>query len=208
MLGEVDGGFAVAMDTLDLFRPSVGAFAVGMAQAALDSAVAHTKEREAFGKPLSHFQGVSHQLAEVATRDPGGAAARPGRRDRVRRRRPPDPEGLGDGQALRDRGRPAGRRRRDPVSTAPARSSGATCSSTSIVRCARHASTRARRRCSGRSSPASCSRRPGEPGEVAHVHVVPRAGGDPRRATADLGRARRDSLHRGPRRSTSSGSSS
>jgi alkylation response protein AidB-like acyl-CoA dehydrogenase len=67
MLGEVDGGFAVAMDTLDLFRPSVGAFAVGMAQAALDAAVAHTREREAFGKPLSHFQAVSHQLAEVAT---------------------------------------------------------------------------------------------------------------------------------------------
>src|ERR1041384_3214133 len=67
VLGEVGGGFAVAMDTLDLFRPSVGAFAVGMAQAALDAAVAHTREREAFGKPLSHFQAVSHQLAEVAT---------------------------------------------------------------------------------------------------------------------------------------------
>ena len=67
VLGGIDGGFAVAMDTLDLFRPSVGAFAVGMAQAALDAAVAYTQEREAFGKPLSHFQAVSHQLAEVAT---------------------------------------------------------------------------------------------------------------------------------------------
>jgi acyl-CoA dehydrogenase len=67
VLGKLDGGFAVAMDTLDLFRPSVGAFAVGMAQAALDAAVAHTGEREAFGRPLSHFQAVSHQLAEVAT---------------------------------------------------------------------------------------------------------------------------------------------
>ena len=67
VLGDVGGGFAVAMDTLDLFRPSVGAFAVGMAQAALDAAVTHTREREAFGKPLSHFQAVSHQLAEVAT---------------------------------------------------------------------------------------------------------------------------------------------
>ena len=67
LLGDVDGGFAVAMDTLDLFRPSVGAFAVGMAQAALDAAVAHTQEREAFGRPLSHFQAVSHQLAAVAT---------------------------------------------------------------------------------------------------------------------------------------------
>ena len=67
VIGEVGGGFTVAMETLDLFRPSVGAFAVGMAQAALDAAVAHTAGREAFGKPLSHLQGVSHQLAEVAT---------------------------------------------------------------------------------------------------------------------------------------------
>jgi acyl-CoA dehydrogenase len=67
VLGEVDGGFAVAMATLDLFRPSVGAFGVGMAQAALDAAVAHTAQREAFGKPLARFQAVSHQLADVAT---------------------------------------------------------------------------------------------------------------------------------------------
>jgi acyl-CoA dehydrogenase len=67
ILGRIDNGFAVAMDTLDLFRPSVGAFAVGMGQAALDSAIAHVMEREAFGRPLSHFQAVSHQLAEVAT---------------------------------------------------------------------------------------------------------------------------------------------
>ena len=67
VLGDLDGGFVVAMDTLDLFRPSVGAFAVGMAQAALDAAVGHTQEREAFGKPLAQCQAVSHQLAEVAT---------------------------------------------------------------------------------------------------------------------------------------------
>src|SRR3954454_6506264 len=47
VLGEVDRGFAVAMRTLDLFRPSVGAFAVGMAQAALDAAVAWSVERQA-----------------------------------------------------------------------------------------------------------------------------------------------------------------
>jgi alkylation response protein AidB-like acyl-CoA dehydrogenase len=67
VLGDIDEGFGVAMDTLDLFRPSVGAFAVGMAQAALDAAVAHTQEREAFGRALARFQAVSHQLAEVAT---------------------------------------------------------------------------------------------------------------------------------------------
>ena len=67
VLGEVDQGFKVAMRTLDLFRPSVGAFAVGMAQAALDAAVAHVTTREAFGRTLSQLQGVSHQLADVAT---------------------------------------------------------------------------------------------------------------------------------------------
>jgi acyl-CoA dehydrogenase len=67
VLGEVGGGFALAMDTLDLFRPSVGAFGVGMGQAALDAAVRYTAEREAFGKPLARFQAVAHQLAEVAT---------------------------------------------------------------------------------------------------------------------------------------------
>ena len=68
MLGEVDAGFRIAMGTLDLFRPSVGAFAVGMAQAALDSAVAYADARQAFGRPLREFQAVSHQLAEMATR--------------------------------------------------------------------------------------------------------------------------------------------
>ena len=67
MLGELDRGFRVAMATLDLFRPSVGACAVGMAQAALDAAVAHASARQAFGGTLSQLQGVSHQLADVAT---------------------------------------------------------------------------------------------------------------------------------------------
>lgn len=68
VLGTVDDGFAVAMRTLNLFRPSVGAFAVGMAQAALDAAVAHAGTRTAFGGPLRDLQAVSHQLAEMATR--------------------------------------------------------------------------------------------------------------------------------------------
>jgi acyl-CoA dehydrogenase len=67
VLGEVDQGFKVAMRTLDLFRPSVGAFAVGMAQAALDAAIAHVTRCSAFGRTLSELQGVSHQLADVAT---------------------------------------------------------------------------------------------------------------------------------------------
>lgn len=68
VLGEVDGGFGVAMSTLNLFRPSVGAFATGMAQAALDAAVEHAGTRPAFGGKLRDLQAVSHQLAETATR--------------------------------------------------------------------------------------------------------------------------------------------
>ncbi len=65
VLGEVDHGFRVAMQTLDLFRPSVGAFALGMAEAALRAATGHATTRTAFGAPISDFQGVSHQLANV-----------------------------------------------------------------------------------------------------------------------------------------------
>ncbi|UOZ07993.1 acyl-CoA dehydrogenase family protein [Amycolatopsis sp. WQ 127309] len=68
LLGEQNRGFAVAMRTLDLFRPSVGAFAVGMAQAALDATVDYTGQREAFGGPLIKQQAVAHALAEMATR--------------------------------------------------------------------------------------------------------------------------------------------
>jgi acyl-CoA dehydrogenase len=68
VLGDVDGGFRLAMRTLDLFRPSVGASVLGMAQAALDAAVRHALTRKAFGRPIKDFQAVSHQLAEMATR--------------------------------------------------------------------------------------------------------------------------------------------
>ncbi|MGI5411934.1 acyl-CoA dehydrogenase family protein [Streptomyces chartreusis] len=68
VLGEPDRGFRVAMGTLNLFRPSVGAFAVGMAQAALDATLAHTAEREAFGGKLRDLQAVAHQVAEMALR--------------------------------------------------------------------------------------------------------------------------------------------
>jgi alkylation response protein AidB-like acyl-CoA dehydrogenase len=68
LLGQQDHGFAVAMRTLDLFRPSVGAFAVGMAQAALEAAVRHADTRHAFGGLLRDLQSVAHTLAEMATR--------------------------------------------------------------------------------------------------------------------------------------------
>ncbi|MGW0707322.1 acyl-CoA dehydrogenase family protein [Streptomyces sp. NPDC002643] len=68
ILGAPDHGFRVAMGTLNLFRPSVGAFAVGMAQAALDATLTHTSDREAFGAPLRDLQTVAHQVAEMALR--------------------------------------------------------------------------------------------------------------------------------------------
>ncbi|QOV34935.1 acyl-CoA dehydrogenase family protein [Streptomyces ferrugineus] len=68
VLGEPDRGFRVAMGTLNLFRPSVGAFAVGMAQAALDATLAHTDRRDAFGGKLKDLQAVAHQVAEMALR--------------------------------------------------------------------------------------------------------------------------------------------
>ena len=68
VLGAVDHGFAVAMRTLDLFRPSVGAFAVGMAQAALDAALDWALTRAVYGDLLFRQQSVEHTLAEMATR--------------------------------------------------------------------------------------------------------------------------------------------
>jgi acyl-CoA dehydrogenase len=67
LLGEVDAGFRVAMRTLDLFRPSVGAFAVGMAQSALDATLDHVATRQVYGGPLADQQAVQHTLADLAT---------------------------------------------------------------------------------------------------------------------------------------------
>jgi acyl-CoA dehydrogenase len=68
VLGQVDAGFRVAMRTLDLFRPSVGAFAVGMAQAALDATLDHVTKRHAYGGLLADQQSVAHSLAGMSTR--------------------------------------------------------------------------------------------------------------------------------------------
>ncbi|TNC25773.1 acyl-CoA dehydrogenase family protein [Amycolatopsis alkalitolerans] len=67
LLGETGGGFRVAMRTLDLFRPSVGAFALGMARRALDLTLDHVSTRRAYGAPLAAQQSVAHTLADLAT---------------------------------------------------------------------------------------------------------------------------------------------
>jgi len=66
MIGEPGTGFKTALETLDHTRPTVGAQAVGVAQGALDAAVAYTKDRKQFGKPISSFQGVQFELADMA----------------------------------------------------------------------------------------------------------------------------------------------
>ncbi len=66
MIGEEGTGFVTALRTLDHTRSMIGAQAVGIAQGALDAAVAYTKERQQFGKPVSDFQGVQFLLADMA----------------------------------------------------------------------------------------------------------------------------------------------
>ncbi len=67
-LGEEGEGFKIAMQTLDFFRTTVGACAVGFAQAALEEAIKYAKQREAFGQPISKFQLVQAKLADMATK--------------------------------------------------------------------------------------------------------------------------------------------
>ncbi len=67
-LGEEGEGFRVALGALDRSRPAVGAQAVGIAQAALDAAVAYAKERRQFGQAIADFQGIQFMLADMAMR--------------------------------------------------------------------------------------------------------------------------------------------
>ena len=66
-IGDSGEGFKVAMATLDVFRTSVGAAALGFARRALDEAVKHTSTRELFGAPLSALQMTEASIAEMAT---------------------------------------------------------------------------------------------------------------------------------------------
>ncbi len=66
LIGAEGEGFKIAMMTLDRSRLGVAAQGLGIAQGALDYAAAYTKERKAFGKPLSSFQAVSGKLADAA----------------------------------------------------------------------------------------------------------------------------------------------
>ena len=66
LLGDPDAGFKQFLSTLDGGRISIGALGVGIAQAALDKALAYAKERKQFGKPISSFQAIQFKLADMA----------------------------------------------------------------------------------------------------------------------------------------------
>ena len=66
MIGAPGTGFKTALRTLDHTRLGIGAQAVGIAQGALDVAVAYIKERRQFGQPVSDFQGVQFMVADMA----------------------------------------------------------------------------------------------------------------------------------------------
>jgi len=67
VLGEVGKGYKVSIETLNEGRIGIGAQMIGIAQGALEAALAYTGEREQFGKAINQFQGVQFQLAEMAT---------------------------------------------------------------------------------------------------------------------------------------------
>ncbi|MEE8247778.1 MAG: acyl-CoA dehydrogenase family protein [Alphaproteobacteria bacterium] len=67
LLGTPGQGFKVAMATLDIFRASVGAAALGFARRALDEALARAQSRRAFGQPIAEFQLIQQKLADMAT---------------------------------------------------------------------------------------------------------------------------------------------
>jgi alkylation response protein AidB-like acyl-CoA dehydrogenase len=68
LIGAQGQGFEIAMTALDTGRLGIAACAVGLAQAALDTAVEYAGQREAFGRTIDGFQGVSFLLADAAAR--------------------------------------------------------------------------------------------------------------------------------------------
>ncbi|MEW6334509.1 MAG: acyl-CoA dehydrogenase family protein [Thermodesulfobacteriota bacterium] len=67
LLGSPGDGLRIALETLNLFRVSVGAAALGIAQKAFDAALDYAKVRVQFGRPIAGFQGIQFKLAEMAT---------------------------------------------------------------------------------------------------------------------------------------------
>ncbi|MEM0157756.1 MAG: acyl-CoA dehydrogenase [Thermoplasmataceae archaeon] len=68
IVGEVNKGFRVVMETLDSGRIGIAAQALGIAQAALDEAVDYVRQRKQFGQAIGDFQGIQFMLADMSTR--------------------------------------------------------------------------------------------------------------------------------------------
>jgi len=68
LLGERGKGSRIMLETLDSGRLSVGAMGLGLAQGVLDASVAYAKKRVQFGRAIGRFQGVSFQIADIATK--------------------------------------------------------------------------------------------------------------------------------------------
>ncbi|KYZ75676.1 acyl-CoA dehydrogenase [Anaerosporomusa subterranea] len=66
LLGKEGNGFKIAMETLDISRPVVGALGVGLGQAAVEMSAKYAIERSQFGKPIGSFQAIQFMLADMA----------------------------------------------------------------------------------------------------------------------------------------------
>ncbi len=68
VIGEIGKGYKIAIETLNEGRIGIAAQMLGLAEGALAAAVNYAKQREQFGKPIAHFQGVQFQIADMAIR--------------------------------------------------------------------------------------------------------------------------------------------
>ena len=110
LLGKVGEGFVDSLKVLDGGRISIAALSIGMAQGAYDAALSYSKLRKQFGRPISEFQAIQHKLVDMAVRFdaarllnlPRRLDARSGAARHAR---------IGDGEAVRVRGRRAHRER-------------------------------------------------------------------------------------------------
>jgi alkylation response protein AidB-like acyl-CoA dehydrogenase len=103
LLGELNGGFKIAMMALDGGRIGIASQAIGIAEAALAAAVEYAKERKTFGKPIADHQAIQWMIADARTEL--DAARLLTYRAAYLKERAELLAGGGDGEALRDRGR-------------------------------------------------------------------------------------------------------
>ena len=68
LIGQLNGGFRVVMETLDAGRIGIASQALGIAEGAFEEAIAYVKERKQFGRTISSFQGIEFMIADMGTR--------------------------------------------------------------------------------------------------------------------------------------------